>query len=365
MSEIGAEELEARLRRCREAVESLGPSRRKARIVSIVGTICGFVVVGIFVWLFLSPFLKLKDPAEQQRLIKAAQNRLQELGVEREAKATAEKAWSTLSPIYRDKIKAELEESELLKKATKEARTLADDVVPVYFKALKAKIEALDLGSLAREEMERVINAVWPTYSAILQEKLQESELGELAMEEVRKASGEVWSVYHELIGNKVEEMGVLDDVEKALQEVIDEAGPAYSAEFDRIRPRLLTAFESEGNTLLDELRVLTKDKVETALTESILKQEDRLLKDLELSEPEIELMLGTLVEASHRAVSRMVEKRADTHRKLLAEIEAMLPEVGMAEEHDLDVVVDQMLKVLVLLLKHKLPEEFEDLPLD
>jgi len=364
--QIGQDELEAQLRRSREALQGLGASRRKAKIVTVVGTICGFVVVGIFVWVFLSPFVKLGDPAEQERLTQFAKAHAEELGLNREElQKEADRAWKRLQPIYSEKIQQKLQGSDLQGEALKQVQQLANGVAPVYYKALKEKVEALGLVPLFRKQFDKAWEALWPQYSEILRQKIQESELLKLAAQQMQQESQKVWAVYSQLIQQRVKEMGLVDEVQQALQDVIDEAQPAYTAELDRIRPQLLNAFEYEGRILLEDLTLMVKGKLEESLKESILAQEDRLREDLGLSESELEVMLGTLVEANETALTRMIDRRTEGHRKLWAEIEAMLPDVGMSEEHELDVVADQMMKVLLLLLKYKLPGEYENLPLD
>ena len=366
MAEIGQDELEAQLRRSREALQGLGPSRRKAKIVAVVGTICGFVVVGIFVWTFLSPFFRLNDPEEQERLVAFAKAHAEELGLTpEELQKEADRAWKRLQPIYSGKIQQRLQDSELQDVAAKEVQQLANDVAPAYYKALKEKVEALGLAPLFRQQFDKAWEALWPQYSEILRQKVQESELLKLATEQMQQESQKVWSVYSRLIQERVKEMGLVDDVQEALQSIIDEAQPAYTAELDRIKPQVLNAFEYEGKILLEDLTRMVKGKLEESLKESILAQEDRLQESLGLSEDELTVMVGTLVEANEQALRRMIDRRTEGHRKLWAEIEAMLPDVGMSEERELDVVADQMMKVLLLLLKYKLPDEYENLPLD
>jgi len=351
------EELESRLQESREDLRSLVSSRRIARIVSIVGTVCGFGVVIVYVVLFLSPIFELRRVMASGELQQMVQEQAQKMGLMEDVKRYAMDTAKELREVYQPKVLEKVKQADLQQAVLKEVRQLVAEVRPTYQDLIKAKVEEFDLDGLAQEHGTRIVKDVGPKYIKILQRKLADSELAALLMEELKATAGELGPVYSDLVREKVEEMGLRQQAREALQQVLDETVPAFRDEFDRIKPRIAQAAEDEADLLLADLRVLLKERLEQTLKDSLARQQASIGEQWGLTDAETVRLFDNVLTASKKALRNLLEARTESQKKLAYEIKGQMVDIPLAKERDLDNILDQMVKVMVMLLKYKLPE--------
>lgn len=360
MNEKNPEELQEQLAGKTRQLRGLKSSRRKARAVNIIGTICGFALVGFFVYLFLSPILELKAKAESGEITDLLQERMEEERLVEDVQRYANMAQEELRPVYQEKMMKMLDEMKIREKAQSEAQTLARQAWEMFKPKLESRLKEIDPQALAEENMDEIWAQVWPTYRELLQKKDRQYGISDTARTEAQGLVEEVAPVYWKAISEKIDETQIVPEIRTAAQDVVEEVRPTYMAELDRIKPEIRNAAEDEVDVLVEDVQVLLRDKMRGALKKSLERQERRLQADLNLSDSEMDNLMVNVAEANRKALRSLFEERTREHKVLVDEIELELEKIPLADEYNLDAIQQELFRVSVTLLKYNLPDYYE-----
>ena len=360
MDDKSPEELQNQLQEKAEQLRNLKYSRRKAKIVNWLGLICGFGLVAIFVYLFISPVFELRDKAQTGELNEIIQRQIEDKRLAEDLQRSARIAEQELRPIYQEKILEKVKELQTQEKAREEARLLAQEVWEIYEPRLQSRVDQLKPWDLAQENLQMVLEEVRPTYAELVRKKIEEYGVAEAARKEGSQLVENVTPVYWEEISRKIDEMGIVEEIRAGAGEVVDRVRPTYAAELDRVKPEMTDAFHDETDILVKDLQVVMREKMKDAIRASLERQEKRLKADLELTDQEMDDLMTNLALANQRAMRRLFEKRTQRHRVLLEEARLELEKIPLASEYDLAAIEDKLFRVTITLLKYKLPDYYE-----
>lgn len=167
------EEVKGQIAEMRQALESAKESRRIATYVRAVGTLLGFVIVGLFVWLGVyRPFMRLAENPEPMR--EAAREQLETLQLGDKMMTIAREA----APTYAELAQEIAQDVGLMEAVQEQARLLAEDLRPTLEEAALAQRgpvrEALEQQARrATEDLRAELNAI---VRARLRSTLREQE---------------------------------------------------------------------------------------------------------------------------------------------------------------------------------------------
>lgn len=357
MNGSSTQELEEKLREAQEDLRSIRASLRAGRLVTVVGTLCGFIIVAIFVWLFLSPILEIMTSIESGKMGALLKKEIEKQGIQREVTATFKEARDRLLPVYKDVVLQKLAESGVYTAAGEEASALLDEVWPVYQKAMAKKLEELGLDQMLEEEAVKLTDDLVPYILNLAMKKLQDSGLTGLVLEEATKASRELGPLYADLLMKEFEKAGLVEALNESLVQIANEVWPAFEVEIDKARPELMKALDAQASLIAADLETILTEQLVDTLRKTLMAQQTYIEKEVGLSDAELMERLEILVEAGKQASVNLIKDRTKSHLAILEESNKLITEIPLARERDPQELLDQIVKVSILLLKEKLPK--------
>ncbi len=266
---VSEQELRSTIAQMREQLRSTAASRRRARVIGILGVVVGFCIVGLIVYSVFSQFYNISDNPEELRA--AATGQIRNLQLDRKASEVAKR----LMPVVQKEALALVKELDLPKVATDELKIMLRDLEPV-----------------ARRELERVtprLRDLVEAESARLQEDLRQTLEGKLA------------DRFSESIRRHERRLETLDLTEEKLAQIIEnlQMASAYALQ-DILEPRLKGVVEEMkkvGNLVLD-LPPLPEEKSEEQL---LIEIKDVLLALLKERLPDYEMGPREVYQYGHR----------------------------------------------------------------
>ncbi len=266
---VSEQELRSTVAQMREQLRSAAASRRRARVVGILGVVVGLCIVAFIVGSLFSLAGGLRENPEELRA--AATSRIQNLQLERKASDVAKR----LMPVIQKEALALVKELELPKVAMDELKIMLRDLEPV-----------------ARRELERVtprLRQVVEAESTRLQEDLRQALEGKLA------------DRFSESIRRHEQRLETLDLTEEKLAQIIEnlQMASAYALQ-DILEPRLKGVVEEikkVGNLVLD-LPPLPEERSEEQL---LIEIKDVLLALLKERLPGYEMDPREIYQYGHR----------------------------------------------------------------
>ncbi len=321
MSEVN-KEMERRLQEMRQSISDLRSALRRAQTVRIVGTLAGLVIAILYAILFVNLIKTSFDP---NRLITAAR-----------------------AEMRKDTFQANVDR--LIKRAKAE-------VLPEFQKSLEKKVEELKLGPALEQELPRLAGEVMPVVMQEAVKKVGEMELTSLFAEELSNLAVQVGPVYMAETRKMLEELGLMDAFADGMKAQAGKIGEAYRTELHRVAPEILTALKAQQDELAQELTAWLEGRIRTELETSLRENEALIRKETGLTEEVVEQKLASIVVAADDAIRGMVKQRTDKYQADLQAINEMLKQVPDSKEKDPAKLEDEMGRVLIQLLRRKLPE--------
>jgi len=179
----------------------------------------------------------------------------------------------------------------------------------------------------------KVVEEAAPVYLTEARELLKDMELPKVAQAELRL---------------------MLKDVE-----------PVVRAELERVSPELQQMLLAQKDRTLKELQRRVERKLGDRLTTIVGRQQQRLETDLGLDEQKLATIVTNLQDACLGALGKVVERRVgnvEEEMQRILKIVAEIPPLPQAALASRESVLNEMVRVLVALLKHNLPDYKVDL---
>jgi len=356
MSDISSD-VERRLNEGLAALESLKQARRKGSLSRLIGTACGLVIVGIFVYLFLSPIVHLKNNPEE--LQAAATAEVESRGLADELKGTVQRVIDQARPMYETVVKEELQKADLQGLLRQELQVAFDEggVGDAYKRALMDAAEEIGLVEEAKKHAQNVFEQLQPYLMETVLEKVKALKLEQVVLEKAKANARDIVAVYRPLIAEELRNSGLGAVARDTLQQLVDDVVPVYSAEFEKARPDLQAALDEHRTAFIDEMREVVQEEVTAALREELAEMQTTLQQEFNLSDEGVETFVQDLLEAMRSAARGMMEKRAETVRVVLTDVLEMLKGIPVLEGWNRQDLIDETVRATLGLLKEHLPE--------
>jgi len=320
MSE-GNAEVERRLQEMHNSIRDLRSAMGRARTMRVLGTLAVLVIAVVYAILFITHF---KRSFAAERVHTAVTRQMQNP----EFKLTIDRL----------------------------SRRARAEVLPEFQKALQQKAAELKLQEAVVKEVPRVAAKVMPVLVSNLREKAAELELTPVLAKEFGALMTDVGPVYMAGARETLEELGLMDEFTKAMKEHAEELSGAYRKELHRIAPEVMDALKQQQDELAQELSTWLEQRLRTELEASLRENQEYIQQQTDLEPEAVKEKLAGIVVAADEAIKGMVRARTDRFQGDLNEINKLLAQVPLASEKDPDRLVDEMVRVLIQLLKEKIP---------
>jgi hypothetical protein len=321
MTEVN-KDMERRLLEMKQSISDLRSALRRTQTMRIVGTLAGLVIAIVYAILFVNLIRTSFDPG---RLVKAAQ--------------------------------AEMRRPEFQANVNRLVSRAKTEVLPEFQKALSKKVKELELGPALGEELPRLAREVMPFAMQQAVNKAAEMKLTPMLAEEFSNLAVEVGPVYLTEAKKMAEELDLLQDFASGMKEQAGKISEAYRNELRRVAPEILTALKAQQDELAQELTSWLEGRIRAELESSMQRNAQYVQDETGLTEEVVRQKLASVVVAADDAIRGMVRQRTDKYQADLQTINEMLKQVPECKEKDPAMLEDEMGRVLVQLLKMKLPE--------
>ena len=353
------EEMQKELQQARDSLQSLAVSKRRGMIARGVGTLCGFVVVGIYVYLFITPILGfgklLGEPDKLMAMVKAEVEK-RDLETIARGELDSLRAMAEIEGKYLLNAKLEsIKEAKLQELLFAEAKVLVADLRPVYEQRLTDMLQEAGIVETAKGELDELRRQMQPKIVELLKEKAEMLDLRDLVKEELMGAWEELVPIYRTAITEKLEESGIAEAAADSIQKIVDETLETYRNELQNIQPEIVDALESEGKVLGEELSVLFEEKLEAALSEAIQQQEAYLEEKIEATPEELGEIVENIMAATETALTNVIERRGSGAKARLEDVLGLLDKFPTVKGWSIQELMDEVVHASVMLLKYEL----------
>ena len=343
------EEMQKELQQARDSLQSLAVSKRRGMIARGVGTLCGFVVVGIYVYLFITPILgfgKLlgDDRDKLMAMVKAEV-------VKRDLEATAKREGKALLD---EKLK-QIKKANLHELLLAQAKVLVEDLKPAYEQRLTEMLQEAGVVKTARGEFSELLKELKDPVVTLLREKATQLDLSVLVKKELLAAWEELVPIYRTAITEKLKESGIAEAAADSIQKIVDETLETYRNELQKIQPEIVEALKSEGKVLGEELSAMLEEDLEAALSEAIEQQEAYLEEEIEVTPEKLGEIVENIMAATETALKNVMETRGSGAKARLEDVLGLLDKFPTVKGWSIQELIDEVVHASVMLLKYEL----------
>lgn len=195
----------------------------------------------------------------------------------------------------------------------------------------------------------------------IVQQRVQQLQLQDILI----KVAEEAAPVYLAEARELLKDMELPKVAEEELRLMLRDVEPVVRAELERVAPELQQMVLAQKDRTLKELQRRLERKLGDRLTTIVGRQQQRLETDLGLNEQSLATLVTNLQDACLSALRKVVERRVgnvEEEMQRILKIVAEIPPLPYAAQASRESVVHEMVRVLVALLKHNLPDYEVDL---
>jgi hypothetical protein len=186
-----------------------------------------------------------------------------------------------------------------------------------------------------------------------LQKQFEALRVQESLLKVLEEAGPAYWEETRELLT----EMNLQEMLRPEMESAYEEIRPILLREAARVRPRLFTALEAEGQATLDQVETEMQQLLEDRLGRLIRRQESTIKQQVDLTPQQVEELLVNMVDANQQALLNVVAKRWQDSQSDFDRIRTLttqFPELPPMSEEEL---LKQTALVLVALMRYQLPE--------
>ncbi len=173
----------------------------------------------------------------------------------------------------------------------------------------------------------------------------------------VRQIIREAGPLYMEEIQQVLSEMGFREMLSTQLEAAYEDLRPILLEEFSRVRPRLADALRGQLQRTAAQLEVELQEMVEARMAQIIRDRQASLAAEADVSEEDVEKFLVNMIDANQQALMNVIDRRWAGNEEDLYEIRDMVAQLPDLPAMDDQALLDHTVRVLVALLKYKLPD--------
>lgn len=173
----------------------------------------------------------------------------------------------------------------------------------------------------------------------------------------VQQIIREAGPVYMEEVRQVLSEMGLGEMLSTQLRGAYEDLRPVLLEEFSRVRPRLAEALRGQLQRTAAQLEVELQEMVEARMAQIIRDRQASLAAEADVSEEDVEKFLVNMIDANQQALMSVIDRRWAGSEQDLYEIRDMAAQLPELPAMDDQALLDHTVRVLVALLKYKLPD--------